>query len=74
MCAWITVLAQTEDGEPYPDAPEPLHYEGEGLGPDCTCPLSYDNESGVVARRALAEALMPFFQKVHWGNIVMQIR
>lgn len=79
MCVWITVRATTAEGEPRGDIP-PVEFEvPERFTPEyptCTCNIgNKDDKDGDTLRHTFADTVLrEFFNKVSFGNIVIELR
>ena len=79
MCKMLWVRATTDDGEPYPEIPESLEFDGDGAIQErvgtCTCWIAGDEPEEKALRDAfVAQCIKPMLAKVSWGNIIIEIR
>ncbi len=79
MCTTIIVKATTDTGEPHPDAPDSIYYdEDEASSTEtgvCSCWRARPGPEGDAWRlRFMNKAILPFLEKVAWGDIRILIR
>lgn len=79
MCRNLFVRATDEMGNPHPNMPEGVEFDPDELTkeevPICTCWIGDEKGKGAILRHTFVEkCLREFLERVHWGNIIIEVR